>query len=186
MSGLPEIHETAVEPHRTCASGEDPRVATFKPRPASPGKARRRGALFRVSSRRRPGPGGVDGDQGVAAAVAAPLGGRATAARSGPGLRPGDGMRGLPQFARCGKGGRKLNLIAPKSPAPLWAPWGKDFARRCSPVGLRPPSAQRRRLASDTTPRDADCVNGRPKSLDVARERQVDAAQGRDIRFGYS
>jgi thioredoxin 1 len=41
------------------------------------------------------------------------------------------------------------------SPAPLWTTWGKGFTRRCSPVALRAPSAQRRRPASYTTSRDA-------------------------------
>ena len=30
------------------------------------------------------------------------------------------------------------------SPAPLWTTWGKGIPRRCSPVALRAPSAQRR------------------------------------------
>jgi transposase-like protein len=41
------------------------------------------------------------------------------------------------------------------SPLPLWTTWGKGFTRRCSPVALRAPSAQRRRPASYTTSRDA-------------------------------
>jgi len=41
---------------------------------------------------------------------------------------------------------------------PLWTPWGKGFTRRSSPVRLRPPSDERRRLASYTTPRDASLV----------------------------
>lgn len=40
-------------------------------------------------------------------------------------------------------------------PAPLWTTWGKGTTRRCSPVALRAPSAQRRRPASYTTSRDA-------------------------------
>ena len=41
------------------------------------------------------------------------------------------------------------------SPAPLWTTWGKGITRRCSPVALRAPSAQRRRPASYTTSWDA-------------------------------
>src|SRR5207253_1515256 len=41
------------------------------------------------------------------------------------------------------------------SPMPLWTTWGKGITRRCSPVALRAPSAQRRRPASYTTSWDA-------------------------------
>ena len=36
-------------------------------------------------------------------------------------------------------------MTAP-APASLWTPWGKGFTRRSSPVALRAPSDERRRL----------------------------------------
>jgi len=51
-------------------------------------------------------------------------------------------------------------------PPPLWTTWGQGITRRSSPVGLRPPSDERRRPASYTTPRDANAQS--PEACEVA------------------
>jgi hypothetical protein len=47
-------------------------------------------------------------------------------------------------------------MTAPRSPAPLWTPWGKGFKGVALRSALGPPSVQRPALVSYTTPGDAN------------------------------